>query len=67
MHLSRHPKTGGRPSFSKLVTDLSQTDDQLLNIREELHQQTFVLGASLEFGQDVYLDLQNVYKSYKID
>ena len=66
MHVSRHPKTGERPSFSKLVTDLLQPDDQLLNI-QELHQQKFVLGASLEVGQDVYLDLQNMYKSHKIN
>ena len=67
MHVFRHPKTGERPSFSNLVTDLLQPDDQLLNIQEELYQQKFVLGASLEVGQDVYLDLQNMYKSHKIN
>ena len=70
-YVFRHPEADLCPSFSKLVFNLSQPDDRLLKIsaenEEEFHHEQFVLGASLEAGQSLYAELQNMYKLNKIN
>ena len=66
----RHPETSERPSFVILVSKLSQPDYKVLYFLASdkgIHRQASVLGAPLEAGQNLYLDLQNMYDSYPIN
>jgi len=63
---SRHPDTESRPTFSELHEALSQPEAELLGWSEEdkkVHPQAAVLGAPLESGKDLYLELQEMYIS----
>jgi ephrin-B len=54
----------GRPQFREIVQTLSQSEDELLFIPEEVtrgHPQASILGAPLEAGRDLYPQLQNTY------
>ena len=62
----RHPETSSRPTFVKLVSDLSQADDKLLsgslfNKNKICIPESPVLGGSLDTGHNLYIDLQNMY------
>ena len=60
----RHPRTSSRPTFSTLLHTLSQNPTTLLNWTEEdrnVHPLAAVLGAPLEAGLGLYIDLQQVY------
>ena len=70
LQLCRHPKTSERPTFATLVFKLSQPDCKVLYFLasdEGIHRQASVLGAPLEAGQNLYLDLQNMYDSCPIN
>ena len=62
----RHPETSSRPTFVKLVSDLSQADVKLLSSPLSSEDKTCspessVLGASLDTGHNLYIDLQKMY------
>ena len=62
----RHPETSSRPTFVKLVSDLSQADVQLLSSPLSHEEKTFssenpVLGGLLDTGHNLYIDLQRMY------
>jgi len=62
----RHPDTESRPTFSELREALSQSEAELLAWSEKdkkVHQQATVLGAPLESGKDLYLELQEMHIS----
>ena len=62
----RHPDTESRPTFSELHAALSQPETELLGWSErdkKVHPQAAVLGAPLESGKDLYLELQEMYIS----
>ena len=63
----RHPETSSRPTFVKLVSDLSQADVQLLSSPLSNEDKIFspespVLGGQLDTGLNLYIDLQKVYQ-----
>ena len=51
----RHPESHSRPTFVKLVSDLSQVE--LTSGRSN----DTVLGGPLESGHNIYTDLQKLY------
>ena len=58
----RNVDKSGRPQFREIVQTLSQSEDELLFIPEEVtrgHPQASILGAPLEAGRDLYTQLQN--------
>ena len=62
----RHPETSSRPTFVKLVSDLSQADVQLLsspltNEDKTCNPENPVLGGPLDTGHKLYIDLQRMY------
>ena len=62
----RHPETSSRPTFFKLVSDLSQADVDLLssplsNENKSCIPESPVLGGSLDTGHNLYIDLQRMY------
>ena len=60
----RHPESSGRPSFADLVSDLSQSEGELLVWSEQdrsCHPQAAMLGAPMEAGAPLYPLLQNSY------
>ena len=64
----RHPETSSRPTFVKLVSDLSQADVELLGSRlsnededNTCSPESSVLGGPLNTGHDLYIDLQKMY------
>ena len=62
----RHPETSSRPTFVKLVSDLSQADVQLLssplsNEDKTISPENPVLGGPLDTGRKLYIDLQRMY------
>ena len=62
----RNADKAGRPQFREIVDTLSQSEEQLLHIPEEVtrgHPQASILGAPLEAGRDLYTELQNTYIS----
>ena len=65
--LCRHPESSSRPTFSELLQVLSQgSETDLLRWSEEdmrVHPQAAVLGAPLEAGKDLYIELQNAYQT----
>jgi len=66
---SRHPDTESRPTFSKLHEALSQPEAKLLGWSEKdkkVHPQAAVLGAPLECGKDLYLELQEMHIIFKV-
>ena len=67
IHLSlsiyRHQQSNSRPSFTDLVTTLSNGSG-LLNWSEsdkQTHKQATLLGASLDTAENLYIDLQLIY------
>ena len=63
MVLYRHSENSSRPKFSNLTLSLSIPDKQLLQVSSSnSHPQAHILGASLEAGQNMYPDIQNMYK-----
>lgn len=64
----RHPETSSRPTFANLVSRLSQPEWAIIlwtRRDKETHPQAAILGAPLEAGQGLYLELQNAYYSYE--
>ena len=64
LHPPRHPDASGRPQFAQLLQVLSRPEHELLSIPEEegrVHPQATLLGAPLEAGKQLYLELQNTY------
>ena len=62
--LYRNSDKSARPQFREIVQTLSQSEDELLFIPEEVtrgHPQASILGAPLEAGRDLYTQLQNAY------
>ena len=62
----RHPETSSRPTFVKLVSDLSQADVKLLssplsNEDKTCNPESPVLGGPLDTGHNLYIDLQRMY------
>ena len=62
----RHPETSSRPTFVKLVSDLSQVDVDLLssplsNENKICIPESPVLGGPLDTGHNLYIDLQRMY------
>ena len=65
----RHPETSSRPTFVKLVSDLSQADVKLLSSRLSNEDKTCspespecpILGGPLDTGDNLYIDLQRMY------
>ena len=60
----RNADKAGRPQFREIVVALSQSEEILLHIPEEVtrdHPQASVLGAPLEAGRNLYIELQNTY------
>ena len=62
----RHPETSSRPTFVKLVSDLSQVDVKLLsspwsNENKSCIPEIPVLGGPLDTGHNLYIDLQRMY------
>ena len=62
----RHPETSSRPTFVKLVSDLSQVDVKLLssplsNEDKICSPKSPVLGGPLDTGHNLYIDLQRIY------
>ena len=62
----RHPETSSRPTFVKLVSDLSQVDVELLssplsNEDKSCNPEGLVLGGPLNTGDNLYIDLQKMY------
>ena len=62
----RHPETSSRPTFVKLVSDLSGVDAKLLssplsNEDETRSPESPVLGSPLDTGHNLYIDLQRIY------
>ena len=65
VHICRHPVTSNRPSFAEISTNLSLPDTELLKWSEEdksTHLGADKLGADLLLAQDLYRDLQFIYK-----
>ena len=66
MYTHRQPEKPCRPTFSQLVEMLSRADFELFVWEEEdlkgCDQRVKVIGAPLELAQNLYSDLQNVYK-----
>ena len=66
MYTYRQPESSRRPTFSQLVEMLSRADFELFVWEEEdlrgCDQRVKVIGAPLELAQNLYSDLQNVYK-----
>ena len=63
----RHPETSSRPTFVKLVSDLSQADVELLssplsNEDKTCNLENPVLGGPLDTGHNLYIDLQKMYQ-----
>ena len=61
----RHPMTIKRPTFADVSTNLSLPDTELLKWSEEdksTHPGADKLGADLLLAQDLYRDLQVLYK-----
>ena len=52
----RHPDTSSRPSFNKVLTDLSMNDILKDNTVDDI-------GGPLENGHSLYVDLQQTYKN----
>ena len=62
--LFRNADKSGRPQFREIVETLSQPEHLLLHVPEEVtrgHPQASILGAPLEAGRDLYIELQNTY------
>ena len=62
----RHPETSSRPTFVKLVSDLSQADVELLssplsNEDNTCSPESPILGGPLNTGHNLYIDLQRLY------
>ena len=65
----RHPETSSRPTFVKLVSDLSQVDIELLssplsNEDKTCSPESPVLGGLLDTGHKLYIELENVSVRY---
>ena len=61
----RHPKTSLRPKFAAIGQQLSVPDAELLKWTEEdksTHPKVDELGADLLCAQDLYKDLQEMYR-----
>ena len=61
---TRNAEKSYRPDFAELVQVLSSPVTDLLSWFEEdtkIHPQAMVLGAPLEAGKDLYLELQKIY------
>ena len=64
LSILRSPNEHSRPSFRDIHLSLSQNQEHVLQIPEEAastHPQAAVLGAPLEAGEKMYMDLQNSY------
>ena len=63
----RHPEPDGRPSICDISMSLQKPDFKLLqwNKDEDLDEDSKTLGAPLEKGHQLYLDLQKIYISDK--
>ena len=60
----RHPDKSSRPQFLEVGEVLSLPEHELLSIPEEegrVHPQATLLGAPLEAGKQLYLELQKSY------
>ena len=66
MHAYRQPERSRRPTFSQLVEMLSRADFELFVWEEEdlkgCDQRVKVIGAPLELAQNLYTDMQHMYK-----
>ena len=64
--MHRHPATAKRPSFADISTNLSLPDSELLKwseVDKSTHPGADKLGADLLLAQDLYKDLQVLYKN----
>ena len=65
-YIYRQPQSSQRPTFSQLVEMLSRAEFELFMWEEEdlrdCDPQVKVIGAPLEVAQNLYLDMQNMYK-----
>ena len=60
----RNPDKAQRPSFEYLVKSLGAPAENILTWSQNVTQtcpEALILGAPLEHGQKLYLDLQNAY------
>ena len=55
LNITRHPEKSCRPPFGTLVSQLSQSDSQLIQ------DTSTVLGGPLETGHNLYPELQEMY------
>ena len=63
--ISRNPEVDGRPAFKEVSDNLLSDEAPLLVWKEEdqgVSAQAAVLGAPLEDGANLYLDLQHTYQ-----
>ena len=63
----RNPETHSRPKFGDIVQSLRQPKEIVLVISDEAHlthPQAGVLGAPLEAGENMYIELQKTYTVY---
>ncbi len=65
-HFYRNPSAVERPSFLDIIRQLSLPDTKLLKWSEEdksVHPEAAQLGTDLLCGEELYKDLQCVYKA----
>ena len=64
-NILRNPETHSRPTFRDIYLSLSQYTMFVLQIPDDAlltHPQAWVLGAPLEAGEKMYIDLQKSYE-----
>ena len=64
LYLIRNKDSHNRPQFRDIHQILSQNDEHVLKIPDkdlQTHSQAGVLGAPLEAGENMYIDIQKTY------
>lgn len=62
--MCRNPNTSSRIEFRDILIQMMASEEQLLEIPEDAlisHELAGVLGAPVEAGQNMYIDLQQTY------
>ena len=60
----RNPETHSRPLFGDIYQSLCQSEELVLNIPCDahlIHPKAGIVGASLEAGENLYIELQKSY------
>ena len=64
LFLFRNKDNHNRPQFRDIHLSLSQNDEHVLKIPDEAlqtHPQAGILGAPLEAGENMYINIQKTY------